>query len=174
MINELDGLGNMIQLVADTIETAWEVYTNPALSEGHEFRINLNSRNISAPPDPQKLSVRVEGVTDWNGGSSSPHLQISPRGGITGAADESWGPHGYAGGTAPHELGHVMNKSYSYYFNSGGTGLLWINEGIVDVYRALLDPYYPATPGRYKPLIGHLDLSRQSLRRNLIHVCQTD
>lgn len=147
------------RLVAETIECAWEVFTNSRLSEGNPFHVDLDSPHLSN--NPPKLSVRIQGVTSGNGGSSSPHLQISARGGVTGAASEQWGPHGYAGGTAPHELGHVMNKAYSWYYSSGGSGLWWINEGFVDVYRTMLDPFYPSAPD--KELIGHLNLSDQSL-----------
>ena len=148
--------------VSDFLECASEVFTNPSLSEGQRFRIDLNSPHLQNHPRKLPVWIRIKGYESIreNFGNETAMIGISPQGGLCGGADESWGPKGYDS-TGPHELGHVMNKSYSYFFNTGGSGLRFVNEGFVDMFRALLDWDYPSH-GKY-PYQGHLELHDKSI-----------
>jgi hypothetical protein len=152
--------------VSDFVECAWEVFTNSSLSDGHRFFIDLNSPHLKSHPRKLPIWIKILNYDniDVNSGGEGPAISISPQGGLCGCAGEGWGPKVYDRGydsTGPHELGHVMNKSYSYFFNSGGSGLRFINEGFVDVYRTILDWDYPNH--KYYPFLDHLDLHDVSL-----------
>ncbi|MDJ0865714.1 MAG: thrombospondin type 3 repeat-containing protein [Myxococcota bacterium] len=172
------------------LDCAWELFFDPDLAAPDApFRNLLGSPHLFHPENNFLVPVWVKGRSPSNGGSSTPRVNASPVGGLFGCPQFGGSPPcdgvGCVGVCGPrsidasigntgfdpvafHELGHVLFKSYNYYFNSGPVGFL--NEGLPSSLPEIAlnqhyDPPDHADKWGGASLREALDLSNRSLRR---------
>ncbi|MDJ0869792.1 MAG: thrombospondin type 3 repeat-containing protein [Myxococcota bacterium] len=167
------------------LDCAWELFFSPELAAPDvPFRHPLGSPHYRHPENEFLVPVWVTGRTPINGGNSVPRIHASPVGPLFGCpqfggwppgsiqlcdafwVDASLGNTGF-NPVGFHELGHVVFKSYSSYFNSAPVSFL--NEGLPSSLPEIpLTHNYqpPASPNRDNgsSLREHRDLSDSSLR----------